>query len=66
MKHLIEEQALRFKCPYCMALPGHRCVTENQERAHGWLHTQRTGPLLAAWRDGYHEGVKEKDSAKAS
>lgn len=69
-----DELALEYACPYCQASPGEWCVTRAREtrgwapsdRATApvtgrspWLHSVRTRPIMASWRDGYGDGLRD-------
>ena len=57
-QQVINEAATRFKCPYCMSLPGVWCRTKSGEMAN-WLHGQRTEPFRMVYMAGYEEGETE-------
>lgn len=52
---LLHDLVLDTVCPRCLAVTGARCVTNSGGRAR-YFHADRTRPVYAGWRIGYHEG----------
>lgn len=49
--------ATTIPCGRCEATIGEPCKTISGKRA-SYSHSARTGPLNAAWLEGYYEGVR--------
>jgi hypothetical protein len=58
MIEVVEHQALKYACTYCVAGPGTWCRTISGAKATQ-LHYDRTDPIRIAWVDGWEEGKKE-------
>lgn len=55
----LHELAVATRCGYCGAEPGAWCGTSPGNHRASYLHSVRTEPVYAIWREAYQEGRQD-------